>query len=429
MPRYIDVDVLWRDVTSNIEDCGDVLEIIERQPVVTINDTAKEIIVTNCNHNADGSKKVGRYTFGNNEFNLEFAYHDCKLVFDGITDDDSFQEADTGLILYYANEIIYALHEALQGKDTNVPSKDVIYRQDAIDALNEYFARIGKLKRRGLTKGEKAISLDTVGAIKTLPSAQPNACENTCEIARKPNDLISRQDAIGALIAEGRNVDSRYLESERIIHEADAVEVISMLPPAQSKRTDKRTETHACDLISRQALCEYALNQKDKSVTPNDIMRFPSAQPEPNCSEFPNGSDAISRADVIDVINNRVGYLEVLSGDIYILRDETIEKLKDLPPAQPTYTDAEIQKMQDLESAEIEKAYELGYEEGKKDGRQERTGNWVEIGDEPYDEWECDKCGFVIDGSGCIDPEEYRDIYIFCPHCGSMMLKEGEEQK
>ena len=34
------------------------------------------------------------------------------------------------------------------------------------------------------------------------------------------------------------------------------------------------------DLISRQALCEYALNQKDKCVTPNDIMRFPSAQPE-----------------------------------------------------------------------------------------------------------------------------------------------------
>lgn len=33
------------------------------------------------------------------------------------------------------------------------------------------------------------------------------------------------------------------------------------------------------DLISRQALCEYALNQKDKSVTPNDIMRFPSVQP------------------------------------------------------------------------------------------------------------------------------------------------------
>lgn len=34
------------------------------------------------------------------------------------------------------------------------------------------------------------------------------------------------------------------------------------------------------DLISRQALCEYVFNQKDKCVTPNDIMRFPSAQPQ-----------------------------------------------------------------------------------------------------------------------------------------------------
>ena len=34
------------------------------------------------------------------------------------------------------------------------------------------------------------------------------------------------------------------------------------------------------DLISKKALCDYALNQKDKSVTPNDIMRFPSTQPE-----------------------------------------------------------------------------------------------------------------------------------------------------
>lgn len=32
------------------------------------------------------------------------------------------------------------------------------------------------------------------------------------------------------------------------------------------------------DLISRRALCDYALNQTDKSVTPNDIMRFPSVQ-------------------------------------------------------------------------------------------------------------------------------------------------------
>ena len=50
---------------------------------------------------------------------------------------------------------------------------DLIDRQAAIEALDEYFERIGKLKRRGLNKGEKAISLDTVGAIKSLPPAQP----------------------------------------------------------------------------------------------------------------------------------------------------------------------------------------------------------------------------------------------------------------
>ena len=50
---------------------------------------------------------------------------------------------------------------------------DLISRQAAIDALNEYFARIEKLKRKGLTKGEKAISLDTVGTIATLPATQP----------------------------------------------------------------------------------------------------------------------------------------------------------------------------------------------------------------------------------------------------------------
>ena len=47
------------------------------------------------------------------------------------------------------------------------------------------------------------------------------------------------------------------------------------------------------DLISRQALCEYALNQKDKSVSPNDIMRFPSAQPKTGKWTIKNGELAI----------------------------------------------------------------------------------------------------------------------------------------
>ena len=55
------------------------------------------------------------------------------------------------------------------------------------------------------------------------------------------------------------------------------------------------------DLISRQALCEYALNQKDKSITPNDIMRFPSAQPEIiRCKDckWKQGAECVRFADV-----------------------------------------------------------------------------------------------------------------------------------
>ena len=50
------------------------------------------------------------------------------------------------------------------------------------------------------------------------------------------------------------------------------------------------------DLISRRALCEYALNQKDKSVSPNDIMRFPSAQPERKKGQWIDKSNGIEGA-------------------------------------------------------------------------------------------------------------------------------------
>ena len=70
---------------------------------------------------------------------------------------------------------------------------DLIDRQAAIDVLNEYFARIGKLKRRGLNKGEKAISLDTVGAIKTLPPAEPEQKKGRWnQIISIPNDMYGR---------------------------------------------------------------------------------------------------------------------------------------------------------------------------------------------------------------------------------------------
>ena len=125
----------------------------------------------------NGMEQERKYTFGNDGFSLENAYHDCKLVFDGITDDDSFQKADTGLILYFANEIIYALHEALKGKDTNVSSIDTISRQAAIDALGnepELWEDPYSLSE-DYSKGQREQWNNDREVLLNLPSAQPNA--------------------------------------------------------------------------------------------------------------------------------------------------------------------------------------------------------------------------------------------------------------
>ena len=144
-----------------------------------------------------------RYTFGNDEFSLEYAYHDCKLVFDGITDDDSFQKADTGLILYYANEIIYALQKALEGKDTNVPTNDCISRKDAIDALwgerEKLDSYMDECLKKGLfalrsgTKAERNRIEEDIEIITRLPSAQPDRnaqerYEDLCEYFKDCHD-------------------------------------------------------------------------------------------------------------------------------------------------------------------------------------------------------------------------------------------------
>ena len=51
-----------------------------------------------------------KYT-GNSTF--ENAYHDCNLVHENIVDDKSFQNADTGLVLYYMDRILEALEKQI----------------------------------------------------------------------------------------------------------------------------------------------------------------------------------------------------------------------------------------------------------------------------------------------------------------------------
>lgn len=86
------------------------------------------------------------------------------------------------------------------------------------------------------------------------------------------------------------------------------------------------------DLISRRALCDYALNQKDKSVTPNDIMRFPSAQPVDKDMNVPV-NDCISRAAAIDAMCELMHHW--FGCDTKDEIREIKRELEKLPSAQP----------------------------------------------------------------------------------------------
>ena len=70
------------------------------------------------------------------------------------------------------------------------------------------------------------------------------------------------------------------LQAQEVKQEAKNSNELSETQKELKESFAEDTNVLCKDTISRTALCEYALNQKDKSVTPNDIMRLPSAQPD-----------------------------------------------------------------------------------------------------------------------------------------------------
>ena len=112
------------------------------------------------------------------------------------------------------------------------------------------------------------------------------------------SDCISRQAAIEALkrirflhlfeCGEYLSEDTRVIE---IISSSKALEAIEALPSAQpEKRTEERTETHACDCISRKTAIDAAIEAADEwdggyskereRMIRLTLLGLPSAQPE-----------------------------------------------------------------------------------------------------------------------------------------------------
>ena len=102
--------------------------------------------------------------------------------------------------------------------------------------------------------------------------------------------------------------------------------------------------------------------------------------------------DPIERQDAIDALteygNGRAVYISV---------EEAVRRIEQLPFAQP-FTDEEIQKMQDLEQAELQKAYEIGRASAQPD----------------IDEW-------------CTDCKEYDNERHCCPRWNRVIRETVKE--
>lgn len=117
---------------------------------------------------------------------------------------------------------------------------------------------------------------------------------------RTTDDTISRQAAITIPIlpVEHRKYQTMNLDDAYELGWFDCQKCIEELPSAQpEKRTDKRTETHACDLIDRQAAIDalFGLYEYQRDIDPTEaadlvrqgiylaekkIDQLPSAQPD-----------------------------------------------------------------------------------------------------------------------------------------------------
>ena len=110
-----------------------------------------------------------------------------------------------------------------------------------------------------------------------------NSEVSNCSEIPNNSDTISRQDAVKTMYDACEDIDDESLHIDVIV---DALE---NLPSAESETHEERTETHACDLISRQDAID-ALDKRFDSIPMEqtteilllrkDLRDLPSAEPE-----------------------------------------------------------------------------------------------------------------------------------------------------
>ena len=198
--------------------------------------------------------------------------------------------------------------------------------------------------------------------------------------------------------------------------------MVAALGCAHEKEThDKRTETHACDLISRRAAIDVVAKwfrqiDLNPDICIDSIISLPSAQPnacENTCEIERKSNDMISREDALSCFRDWIDS----HGDVHTADEmpeyQRIEQLQSAQPDLSEYSD---------------NLWRNAYERGKRDARSERKpGKWKKMTAEGMlGAWwyECSVCG--------VRPLRMRwtnmdELSNYCPNCGARMVKEGEE--
>lgn len=327
---------------------------------------------------------------------------------------------------------------------------DVISRQGAIDAFKKELT-VGESKGNYVTicsavgyEGAKQI-------LESLPSAQPEI------LACGEGELISNQDVpdinvgdinkfidglveIFADIRESNvddsvcglcEFDGAYIgESGDWCNECPGFNRDDCFKLRDGIRKKWIAEITACmpsaqpepcgDVVSRNAIIqklntmdryvseELRLCDTDKKFPQNEVFivddvyeeiveQLPSAQPETNCSEFPNNSDTISRQAAIDAVEALAYHADkyVIDSDVHEVHGFRTglavaeRQLSLVPSAQP----------------------------------ERKMGKWIKLDAHAHlADHKCSACGQECYVPTCMgDP-----MYDYCPNCGARM-KEGEE--
>ena len=203
-------------------------------------------------------------------------------------------------------------------------------------------------------------------------------------MTEEDSDLIRRSDALDCF--------HDWIDKYGDVHTPDEMaeyRAIEELPSVeQEKHTEKRTETHACDLISRQAAIDLV----------RDV-----------CNAVMSGCESWYDPETEDEVYKDIREVD----DILKCNKEVRIALRNMPSAQQDCTECEEYDQTTHSCPRYCDVIRKTLEEAK----QERTGRWIE-----YDNSHCE-CPFCHVEWSYFDNEV--ECFNYCPNCGARLEGEG----